>query len=120
MLDVASGAEVLYIGDHIYGDILRSKKELGWRTMLVVPELETELNILAKCKVRWAAAVGWTRRLLLHPAPQRDILYDSPLKLLLCEEVRAEDSPVRTVNTCSALECAALHTFNNCQYLTQA
>ena len=38
--------QVLYVGDHIYGDILRSKKTLGWRTMLVVPELETELDIL--------------------------------------------------------------------------
>ena len=27
--------QVLYVGDHIYGDILRSKKTLGWRTMLV-------------------------------------------------------------------------------------
>ena len=36
---------MLYVGDHIYGDILRSKKTLGWRTMLVVPELETELEI---------------------------------------------------------------------------
>ena len=34
------------MGDHIYGDILRSKKTLGWRTMLVVPELATELDIL--------------------------------------------------------------------------
>lgn len=38
---------MLYVGDHIYGDILRSKKTLGWRTMLVVPELETELEIQA-------------------------------------------------------------------------
>jgi len=38
--------QVLYVGDHIYGDILRSKKTLGWRTMLVVPELATELDIL--------------------------------------------------------------------------
>jgi hypothetical protein len=36
------------VGDHIYGDILRSKKDLSWRTMLVVPELETELNILQR------------------------------------------------------------------------
>ena len=40
-------AQVLYVGDHIYGDILRSKKTLGWRTMLVVPELETELEVQA-------------------------------------------------------------------------
>lgn len=47
-LGISSGAEVLYVGDHIYGDILRSKKTLGWRTMLVVPELEAELDILSK------------------------------------------------------------------------
>ena len=40
---------MLYVGDHIYGDILRSKKTLGWRTMLVVPELESELRIAKRC-----------------------------------------------------------------------
>uniref|UniRef100_A0A1I8AAM7 Cytosolic purine 5'-nucleotidase n=1 Tax=Steinernema glaseri TaxID=37863 RepID=A0A1I8AAM7_9BILA len=39
------GKEVLYIGDHIFGDVLRSKKARGWRTFLVVPELEHELTI---------------------------------------------------------------------------
>lgn len=48
MLDVRSGSEVLYVGDHIYGDVLRSKKDLGWRTMLVVPELESELALAVK------------------------------------------------------------------------
>lgn len=42
---------MLYVGDHIYGDILRSKKTLGWRTMLVVPELDTELDILQRHQV---------------------------------------------------------------------
>jgi 5'-nucleotidase len=45
MLGVASGSHVLYVGDHIYGDILRSKKSLGWRTCLVVPELAAELRV---------------------------------------------------------------------------
>ncbi|RMZ54397.1 hypothetical protein APUTEX25_001973 [Auxenochlorella protothecoides] len=48
MLGVAAGSEVLYVGDHIYGDVLRSKKALGWRTMLVIPELESELQGLAE------------------------------------------------------------------------
>uniref|UniRef100_A0A0A0LRH5 5'-nucleotidase domain-containing protein 4 n=1 Tax=Cucumis sativus TaxID=3659 RepID=A0A0A0LRH5_CUCSA len=42
LLSIESSSQVLYVGDHIYGDILRSKKALGWRTMLVVPELERE------------------------------------------------------------------------------
>lgn len=49
-LGVSSGPEILYVGDHIYGDILRSKKELGWRTMLVINELESEVDALAKFK----------------------------------------------------------------------
>ncbi|CAK8689038.1 unnamed protein product [Clavelina lepadiformis] len=41
----AKGREILYIGDHIFGDILKSKKRRGWRTFLVVPEMSHELSI---------------------------------------------------------------------------
>lgn len=37
------GDEILYIGDHIYGDILRLKKDCGWRTAMVIDELDHEL-----------------------------------------------------------------------------
>jgi HAD superfamily 5'-nucleotidase-like hydrolase len=37
------GDEILYVGDHIYGDIIRSKGSVNWRTLLVVEELEREL-----------------------------------------------------------------------------
>lgn len=46
LLNIESSSQVFYVGDHIYGDILRSKKVLGWRTMLVVPELEREVQLL--------------------------------------------------------------------------
>ena len=39
-----SGDRILYVGDHIYGDILRSKKSSLWRTCMVVEELEPELG----------------------------------------------------------------------------
>ncbi len=42
----ATGEDILYVGDHIYGDVLRSKKTASWRTMLLVPELERELELL--------------------------------------------------------------------------
>lgn len=48
MLGIHSGTEILYVGDHIYGDVLRSKRDLGWRTLLVIPELETEIKKLQK------------------------------------------------------------------------
>ncbi len=40
------GESVLYVGDHIYGDILKSKKTSMWRTCMVVQEIEDELNYL--------------------------------------------------------------------------
>ncbi|XP_074419746.1 cytosolic purine 5'-nucleotidase-like isoform X2 [Larus michahellis] len=39
------GKDILYMGDHIFGDILKSKKRQGWRTFLVVPELARELQV---------------------------------------------------------------------------
>ncbi|XP_043790332.1 cytosolic purine 5'-nucleotidase isoform X3 [Apis laboriosa] len=48
----AKGKDVLYIGDHIFGDILKSKKIRGWRTFLVVPELVQELHVWTdKCQL---------------------------------------------------------------------
>lgn len=44
------GDEILYVGDHIYGDIIHSKNKLNWRTMLVVRELENELRNLDALK----------------------------------------------------------------------
>jgi HAD superfamily 5'-nucleotidase-like hydrolase len=38
------GSSVLYVGDHIYGDMLRSKKESTWRTAMVIQELDAELE----------------------------------------------------------------------------
>jgi HAD superfamily 5'-nucleotidase-like hydrolase len=37
------GDEVLFVGDHLYGDIVRSKGAVNWRTMLIVEELDQEL-----------------------------------------------------------------------------
>ncbi|KDD76457.1 5' nucleotidase, partial [Helicosporidium sp. ATCC 50920] len=52
LLGVTSGSQVLYAGDHIYGDVLRSKRDLGWRTMLVIPELRAELRRMLDGGVR--------------------------------------------------------------------
>jgi len=37
------GDEILFVGDHLYGDIIRSKDSVNWRTLLIVEELGTEL-----------------------------------------------------------------------------
>ncbi len=38
------GDQILYIGDHIYGDVLRAKKETAWRTIMIVQEMKEELH----------------------------------------------------------------------------
>ena len=38
------GEQVLYVGDHIYGDAVTSKQESTWRIALIVRELEAEIR----------------------------------------------------------------------------
>jgi HAD superfamily 5'-nucleotidase-like hydrolase len=38
------GTEVLYVGDHIYGDVIRSKRDSAWRTVMIIQEMEAELK----------------------------------------------------------------------------
>jgi hypothetical protein len=35
---------VLFVGDHIYGDMLRSRKSSNWRTAMILQELEHEVT----------------------------------------------------------------------------
>jgi len=42
-----SGDEILYVGDHMFGDVHVSKRTLSWRTALVLRELEGEVAALA-------------------------------------------------------------------------
>ena len=41
-----AGDEVLYVGDHIFGDVLRAKKESTWRTAMIIQEMDDELRVL--------------------------------------------------------------------------
>jgi HAD superfamily 5'-nucleotidase-like hydrolase len=41
----ASGDRVLFVGDHIYGDMLRSRKSSNWRTAMILQELEHEITV---------------------------------------------------------------------------
>eukprot|EP00172_Hildenbrandia_rubra_P002019 Plantae.Rhodophyta-Hildenbrandia_rubra.ctg2667.p2 GENE.Plantae.Rhodophyta-Hildenbrandia_rubra.ctg2667~~Plantae.Rhodophyta-Hildenbrandia_rubra.ctg2667.p2 ORF type:complete len:625 (+),score=102.45 Plantae.Rhodophyta-Hildenbrandia_rubra.ctg2667:123-1997(+) len=56
LLDVSDGTKILYIGDHIYSDVVRSKRTLGWRTMLVIPELEGQINAMLEAETKRLAA----------------------------------------------------------------
>ncbi len=41
-----SGEQILYLGDHIYGDVLSIKKTCNWRTALVIDELLLECTAI--------------------------------------------------------------------------
>ena len=41
-----SGAQILYLGDHLFGDVHVSKAMLRWRTGLVLREIEPEVRAL--------------------------------------------------------------------------
>ena len=40
-----AGKEILYVGDHMYADILRSRKTATWSTALVVQEMEDNIRL---------------------------------------------------------------------------
>lgn len=44
------GDQILYLGDHIYGDVLTLKRACNWRTALVVEELNDEIKSLENGK----------------------------------------------------------------------
>ena len=41
-----SGDEILYVGDHLFGDVHVSKASLRWRTALILREMEDEIRAL--------------------------------------------------------------------------
>jgi HAD superfamily 5'-nucleotidase-like hydrolase len=41
-----AGDQILYVGDHMFGDVHVSKRQLRWRTALVLRELEAEVAAL--------------------------------------------------------------------------
>jgi HAD superfamily 5'-nucleotidase-like hydrolase len=43
-----SGAQILYLGDHLFGDVHVSKEMLRWRTGLILREIEPEIRALAE------------------------------------------------------------------------
>ena len=45
-----SGAQILYVGDHLFGDVHVSKDMLRWRTGLILREIETEIRALEEAR----------------------------------------------------------------------
>ncbi|MEZ4406302.1 MAG: HAD-IG family 5'-nucleotidase [Polyangiales bacterium] len=61
MID-AQGDRVLYVGDHIFGDILRSKKDSSWRTVMIIQEMDHELEAMERNRDAVAQLDSMARR----------------------------------------------------------
>lgn len=59
---MGGGHRIMYVGDHIYGDIVRSKKDSIWRTAMVLQELEDEIAAHELSREDAAALVEVERR----------------------------------------------------------
>jgi len=62
----AKGRDVLYVGDHIFGDVLKSKKLRGWRTFLIVPELDEELHVWTSKQQLYSNLQSYDHQLAKH------------------------------------------------------
>jgi HAD superfamily 5'-nucleotidase-like hydrolase len=120
------GDRVLYIGDHIYGDMLRAKKASVWRTAMVVQELEQEIEVaqrmapelqriaeLERRRVRLDSELTYQQQLSkslarLEPGQANRANIDERALEAACVEVRDKLEQVRAALREVAREVAAL------------
>lgn len=90
-LEAALGSEgdsILYVGDHIYGDVLRAKKERAWRTMMIVHEMKEELQALQLAQRNLKRIVFFE--------DERDVLHDEQRHLQkLSNTERQQQNPLQ-------------------------
>jgi 5'-nucleotidase len=86
------GDRVLYVGDHIYGDVLRAKKQSAWRTLMIIQELTDELSAMEKLGPEIVRADELEARLTaLHDALRERIALQKQLvKLVSAKHVSPE------------------------------
>jgi HAD superfamily 5'-nucleotidase-like hydrolase len=83
------GEQVLYIGDHIYGDILRLRKQHMWRTAMVLQELEREISVSDRLEAQIQDLELLDRR---HRNLESEIDYQS-LRIKKIQRLLDEDTP---------------------------
>jgi HAD superfamily 5'-nucleotidase-like hydrolase len=82
-----SGDEILYFGDHTYGDILKSKRSRGWRTAMIIKGLEQEMKCQRNVKPESKKMAVLERR-IDQLCASRDFLQRAEEGQLLPREIR--------------------------------
>ncbi|HEY4184512.1 MAG TPA: HAD-IG family 5'-nucleotidase [Polyangia bacterium] len=88
------GDKVLFVGDHIYGDMLRSRKSSSWRTAMVVQELEHEIMTTDLMRPRLAALDQLDARLIQLDAELNE--RQSAMRALLRQHPNDEGAELQT------------------------
>ncbi|MDB4972994.1 MAG: superfamily [Myxococcaceae bacterium] len=102
------GDRVLYIGDHIYGDVLRAKKHSPWRTAMIIQELEPELRAVSRtdqATTRWDTLEDARHDLLDELRNLNNLLKAPASKLLAAEPAPGQGEP-RTAESLPAEDAA--------------
>jgi 5'-nucleotidase len=99
----AKGEEILYVGDHIFGDIVRSRKDSRWRTCLIVEELEQEIRGSLSQRDTIEALNGVDRRRMAFDA---ELSRQRALLVHIETALEGNDEPALTVDTRARLEDA--------------
>lgn len=97
------GNRVLYIGDHIYGDLLKSKKTCAWKTCMVVQEMAAELDAADAIRAQLSHLRGLERE---HHRLSEEIAFASHLQHHLEERARTSQNPA-DADTLRALQRAS-------------
>ena len=83
-LTQVSGDRVLYVGDHIFGDVLRAKKQSAWRTLMIIQELTDELTAVEKLASELNRADNLELRIsALHDGQRERLAMQKSLQKLL-------------------------------------
>jgi HAD superfamily 5'-nucleotidase-like hydrolase len=88
-----SSDSILYVGDHIYGDMLKANKGAAWRTAMVIQEMERELD-------RWVATLPERGRIASLEERRHVLEYDTQYetgRLALAKRRNAGEAAVRAL-----------------------
>jgi len=110
------GDRVLYIGDHIYGDMYRAKRASVWRTAMIIQELEEELlqqrlveeqlqklealertRHRIEAELRYEQLLGQRLRRLPKEDPQRQLVTEDAQLEQAQEEIRKRSEAMRSL-----------------------
>ena len=76
-----SGDQILYVGDHLFGDVHVSKSQLRWRTALILREMESEVRA--------------QREFMADESRLRDLMHEKVLLESRLATIRLDDQRAR-------------------------